>query len=241
VWEALGEALMTVGETSEADRALRSASRLYGAAPIAAARICFRRGQIAEAGELSRAVRWMQRGLRVLEGDPEQQAHGWRARLVAELGWIRQRQRRYRDAERLCREALTAGEAAGELRAQARAAYTLDWALFELGRHDEATHSARALEIYRQLGDPEQEGRVLNNLGGLAYWRGRWQDAIDLYRQAGAAASAPATPRTSRSPTPTSARYSPTRATSTTRHATSDVHIESGAPRGTARGRRSRT
>ena len=26
---------------------------------------------------------------------------------------------------------------------------------------------------------------MLNNLGGLAYWRGRWQEAIELYRQAG--------------------------------------------------------
>ena len=127
----------------------------------------------------------MRRGLRVLEDGRGPDTQRWRARLIAELAWIRQRQRRYRDAERLCHEALAIGEAVGELRAQARASYTLDWALFELGRFDEATHSARALEIYRRLGDPEQEGRVLNNLGGLAYWRGRWQEAIELYEQAG--------------------------------------------------------
>ena len=127
----------------------------------------------------------MRRGLRVLEDVRGRDAQRWRARLIAELAWIRQRQRRYREAERLCREALKVGEAVGELRAQARACYTLDWALFELGRFDEATHSARALEIYRELGDPEQEGGVLNNLGGLAYWRGRWQEAIELYEQAG--------------------------------------------------------
>jgi tetratricopeptide (TPR) repeat protein len=110
----------------------------------------------------------------------------WRARLTAELGWIRQRQRRYREAERLCRQAITEGEVSGELRAQARACYTLDWALFELGRFDEVTHSARALEIYRELGDVEQEASVLNNLGGFAYWRGQWHEAIGLYREAGA-------------------------------------------------------
>jgi class 3 adenylate cyclase/tetratricopeptide (TPR) repeat protein len=186
VWEALGEALMLVGETPAAEHALGSAARLLAGEPVAEARICFRRGQIAERSELSRAVRWMTRGLRALEDSPARDAQRWRARLIAELAWIRQRQRRYGDAERLCREALRVGEAAGELRAQARASYTLDWALFELGRFEEATHSARALEIYRRLGDPEQEGRVLNNLGGLAYWRGRWQQAIELYEQAGA-------------------------------------------------------
>ena len=53
-------------------------------------------------------------------------AQRWRARLIAELAWIRQRQRRYREAERLCREALASGEAirraaragAGELHAR---------------------------------------------------------------------------------------------------------------------------
>jgi tetratricopeptide (TPR) repeat protein len=82
--------------------------------------------------------------------------------------------------------ALAVGEAIDELRAQARASYTLDWALFEMGRTDEATYSRRALEIYRLLGDPDHEGIVLNNLGGFAYWGGRWSEAIDLYHQAGA-------------------------------------------------------
>ncbi|MGH2852220.1 MAG: AAA family ATPase, partial [Solirubrobacteraceae bacterium] len=185
-WEALGNALSSIGEIPEAEHAFATAQRLSAGDAVALARICFRRGQIAERTELSRAVRWMRRGLRTLEGAAGDEARSWRARLIADLAWIRQRQLRYREAERLCRDALAESAAIGELRAEARAAYTLDWALFELGRPEEATHSPRALEIYRELGDPEQEGRVLNNLGGLAYWRGRWQEAIDLYRQAGA-------------------------------------------------------
>ena len=177
---------MLVGENDDAERALDAARRLTVDDPLTQARICFRRGQIAERNELANAVRWMRRGLRTLENTPGPAARSWRARLIADLASIRQRQRRFRDAERLCREALVEGEASGELRAQARASYILDWALFELGRFEEARHSVRALEIYRELGDPEQEGRVLNNLGGLSYWQGRWQEAIELYRQAGA-------------------------------------------------------
>ena len=185
VWESLGEVLMLVGETHDAERALDAARRLTVDDPVAQARICFRRGEIAAASELTSAVRWIRRGLRALEQTPGKAARRWRARLIADLAAIRQRQRRFHEAERLCREALVEGEASGELRAQARASYILDWALFELGRFEEAVHSARALEIYRELGDPEQEGRVLNNLGGLSYWQGRWQEAIELYRQAG--------------------------------------------------------
>ena len=57
----------------------------------------------------------------------------------------------------------------------------------ESGRPDEATHSWRALEIYQQLGDPEHEHIVLNNLGAAAYFDGRWDDAVELYRRAGEA------------------------------------------------------
>jgi tetratricopeptide (TPR) repeat protein len=186
VWEALGEALAQVGEPAAAARALTSARRLIAGDPVAEGRLYFRHGRIAEGSALSAALRWMRRGLRTLEHVPSREAARWRATMTAELAWIRQRQRRYRDAERLCREALREGQAVGELRAEARACYTLDWALFELGRGDELGYSSRALEIYRELGDPESEARVLNNLGGFAYWRGRWEEAVDLYLQAGA-------------------------------------------------------
>ena len=111
----------------------------------------------------------------------------WRARIRSNLGGIRARQARWSEAISACRQAIGEAEPVGELRALAHACYILDWALVESGRSAEATNSWRALEIYRQLGDPEHEHIVLNNLGGLAYWDGRWDEAIDLYRQAGEA------------------------------------------------------
>jgi class 3 adenylate cyclase/tetratricopeptide (TPR) repeat protein len=184
-WERLGEALTHVGELRAAGDAFTAARRLSGGDPIIEARLCFRHVRLWQRSEMSAAVRWVRRGLRTLENVPDPEARAWRARLIAELGWIRQRQRRYAETERLCREALREGEAIGELHAQARACYTLDWALFELGRSEEATYSARALEIYRQVGDPQLEAMVLNNLGGFAYWGGRWEEAADLYIHAG--------------------------------------------------------
>ena len=87
-----------------------------------------------------------------------------------------------------CREAISEAEPVGELSALAHACYALDYALVESGRPDEATNSWRALEIYEQLGDPEHEFLVLNNLGGIAYWDDRWDDAVELYRRAAACA-----------------------------------------------------
>ena len=71
--------------------------------------------------------------------------------------------------------------ATGEQRALARCCYVLDWSLLELGRLGEPTNTVRALEIYRELGDPNQEAMVLNNLGALAYYRGKWDEAMRLY------------------------------------------------------------
>jgi tetratricopeptide (TPR) repeat protein len=183
-WESLGEALTQVGELPAAARAFTSARGLLSDDPVAQARLCFRHGEIAERGQLASAVRWMSRGIRTIEHVSGPAAHSWRARLIAELGWIRQRQGRHREAVRLCREALRAGEESGDLLAEARACYTLDWAAFEIDRAP-ATHSPRALEIYRKLGDPQHEAMVLINLGARAYWQGRWQEAVDLYVQGG--------------------------------------------------------
>ena len=82
-------------------------------------------------------------------------------------------------------QAIAEAESVGELSALAHACYSLDWALVESGRPDEAIHSWRALEIYEQLGDPEHEFQVLNNLGGFAYWGDRWDEAVELYHRAG--------------------------------------------------------
>ena len=64
-WEQLGEALRRVGEPAAASRALTEARRLWRDDPIAQARLCDRQAEVAERSEaLSRAVRWLTRGLR---------------------------------------------------------------------------------------------------------------------------------------------------------------------------------
>jgi tetratricopeptide (TPR) repeat protein len=129
------------------------------------------------------AVRWTNRGLRLVEGREEEAARRIRAQMLSALAGFRERQSRLREAELACRQAIAEGEAVGELRALAHACYVLDHVLVRAGRLDEATHSARALAIYRDLGDAERESAVLNNLGGFAYERGDWDEAIELYRR----------------------------------------------------------
>ncbi len=188
-WEQLGEALRNVGEPAAAARALTEARRLVRDDPIAQARLCHRHAEVAErTAALTAAVRWLMRGFRNIDSFDSAEAAALRARMRAYLGGIRNGQGRWVQAVATCREAISEAEAVGELSALAHACFALDYALVESGLPDEATHSWRALEIYQQLGDPEHEFQVLNNLGGIAYWGDRWDEAVSLYRRAGSCA-----------------------------------------------------
>lgn len=187
-YEELGEALRAVGEPVAAARALTEARRLLGGDPLAQARLCYQHARVAQRStSVNAAVRWLHRGLRCITELDSAEALAWRARLRSYLGGMRNRQGRWQEAASICRDALAEAEAADELHAIARACHQLDWALMELGRDSEATHSWRALQIYQELGEAEDEATVLNNLGMFAYFRGQWDDAIVFYR--GAAAS----------------------------------------------------
>ena len=195
-WEQMGEELRCVGEPGAANRALTEARRLLCDDPIAQARLCDRHADVASrSAALSAAVRWLMRGFRCLEGVSGPEATSCRAKMRSRLGGVRNRQGRWSEAIVTCRQAITEAESVGELTALAHALYSLDWALVESGRPEEATHSWRALEIYQQLGDPEHELFVLNNLGMFAYFDGRWDDAVALYlraREAGERSGRPA-------------------------------------------------
>ena len=185
-WEALGDMLQRVGELTAATQALTRARSLVSDDPLAQARLLHRHTMIARRAErLSGAVRWARRGLRNLENTQDPAARGLRAQLLGSLAYTRERQGRYDEAESLCRMAILEAEAVGEEPALAYACYILDLVLFESGREEEAIHSVRALEIYASLGDLEQQANVLNNLGGFAYLRWEWDDAIEFYRLAG--------------------------------------------------------
>jgi class 3 adenylate cyclase/tetratricopeptide (TPR) repeat protein len=184
VWEALGDAQTRTGELAAAHNAFTAARRLVGADPVRSAGLLHRHARVDFlAGRVLAAVRWTRRGLRMLDGVEGREAAGCRAHLAATLATLRQRQGRMEEAIVLCRGAIAEAQPAGADAALANACFILDWALVESGRARDAVYSGRALRLYANLGHLERQAAVLNNMGGFAYRDGRWDEAVDLYRQ----------------------------------------------------------
>jgi tetratricopeptide (TPR) repeat protein len=184
-WEALGEALKQGGHLSAAVDALTAARKLVRDDPLAQGRLFLQHVRIAHRrGRLAAAVRWGGRGLRVIGDATNDEARVIRGRLIAELAFVRYVQGRLTEAERLCRTVIEQFEADVEQRPLAHASYVLDLVLMDLGRFGEAVHSTRALTIYERLGDREEQGHVLNTLGGLAHLRWQWDEALRLFARA---------------------------------------------------------
>jgi tetratricopeptide (TPR) repeat protein len=184
VWEALGDVRERAGVFDEALAAYRSARRARSGDPVGEAELLLKEAWIAETdGRLSNAVRIVRRGYRRLEDAPEDEVAGVRASLTAFYAAVRAGQGRFEEAVPACLEAIDEATASGNLEAEAHARFILDWAYVLLGRPELAVHSARALEIYEDLGNFDRQAQVLNNLGGFTYYEGRWDDAVALYER----------------------------------------------------------
>jgi len=184
VHEARGDLLDRLGAYGEAADSYRAARGLVGGDPLAESKLYLKEAWISERlGRYRQGLRWVTRGRRALEGVEGAEAGKQRARLAAWYAAIRQGQGRYLEVLAWCRRAIEEAEASGEREALAQAYFIMDWALVDLGELEQATNSQRALKIYRELGNLGSAATVLNNMGMFAYFRGRWNEAIELYQQ----------------------------------------------------------
>jgi class 3 adenylate cyclase/tetratricopeptide (TPR) repeat protein len=183
--ESLADARYRVGLYAAAEVAYRTARRLRDGEPVAEARVMLKLGRLQ--GWLDcypRALRWMGRALRTLDGVPGDEAVGQRAHVLAWYGRFCQEQGRHRRAIGWCQRAVDEATAVDEKEALANALKVLDWARMDLGLLHDPSDWHRALALFEEIGDSPSAASMLNMLGGFAYWRGRWTEALDYYGQA---------------------------------------------------------
>jgi class 3 adenylate cyclase/tetratricopeptide (TPR) repeat protein len=186
VTEALGDARDKGSEYLGAVTAYRAARRLVRDDRLADARLMLK---LARAqgwlDRYSNALRWITRALHTLDdAEDDLPVQRQRAQLLAWYGWFCGEQGHHARAMTWCSRAIAQAEQAGDKEALANALSVLDWARMELGTLEDPTNTERALALMEELGDLGGQARVLNSLAIYVYFRGGWDDALDIYRRA---------------------------------------------------------
>ncbi|HVT77178.1 MAG TPA: adenylate/guanylate cyclase domain-containing protein [Acidimicrobiales bacterium] len=135
----------------------------------------------ANRGQNANAARWVNRGLRLLEGNNGRAAVAMRAELRMLRADQFHRANDNRQALVWAEQAIADAKAARNRKALARAYTVADLASARLGRPDAGRHLRAALAIWTELDVKKDEGDVRVVLGATAYWKGEWDEALDQF------------------------------------------------------------
>ena len=161
------------------------ARRLIGDDVVAQARLLLKLARVE--GWLDRytnALRWITRGIGILDGALGDEATRQRAELFGWYGRFCQEGGKHRLAIKWCTQAVEQAEAVGDKETTADALRIIDWAKMDLGLLEDPANWQRALRLFEETGDLPGQAGVLNMLGGFAYFKGDWDGAVALYRRA---------------------------------------------------------
>jgi class 3 adenylate cyclase/tetratricopeptide (TPR) repeat protein len=186
VHEALGDVCERFGDYERAFAAIEAARELAGAdAPLLDARLLGKQGSLHElTGRYADAFEIAARGLARLEAaDKGHERDAVRAAIELNIGGIHYRQTNNKEAIRWLEAAAEHAEGAGDLGTLAHAYYLLDAAHSDFGSSEGLRYLELARPIYEVLGDVRGLGVVLSNLGIHAYYEGRWDESLALYRE----------------------------------------------------------
>ncbi len=185
VWRTLGDVREQLALFDGAIDAYRSAANYVDGDDVTRSDLLLRRARVRmHLGAYRTALGEATRGHRLVDAADSQEAKATRARLTALKALLRQAQQRAEPARSLARQAIGEAQAAGDDNALARAYLVSDWANRVLGVSEAAEFGELALAIYERAGDLDGAGKASNNLGGIAYFNGDWNDAEHWYRRA---------------------------------------------------------
>ncbi|HVM09743.1 MAG TPA: adenylate/guanylate cyclase domain-containing protein [Acidimicrobiales bacterium] len=190
-WKSLAIARQVTGQLREARIAFDKARALVGSDHVTAADLCLRQAEIAyRSGKVTAAMRWVGRGIRAVEHDDAVESVAKRAALLAIGSSVRLATGRTKEAMRLALQAHDAAQKAyatdpenvaakGSL---ARASFVVVNAGATLGV-DIDEYASTALKLYSELESSENVAALEVTLGSVAFWQGRWGEALSRYER----------------------------------------------------------
>ncbi len=183
--EALGDAQLLAGRSTDAAAAYLEALRSVRGQPLREAHLALKQTRVEQRrGHYSNALRRASLGLHAVSGAAGPDAGAIRARLQVLYAFCRVNQGRYPDARRWAQRGLAEAEAANELLAQAQGHLVLHVVEMWSGKPTGEQHGETALRIYEQIGDLSGQGHMLNNLALRRSAEGRWPDALLMFARA---------------------------------------------------------
>ncbi len=179
LWALLGDLRELTGVLDGSLEAYRRAATLT-TDPVARADYMARRARVqSRAGAPGPALRTVAAARRLLDQAPGDPARRVGVRLdyltaVAKLG-----QEKPREGREWADRAVASAREIGDWHTLIRALNALDFADQQLGRSGVGAHTREALEISMAHGDAPQESVARANLGVLAFYAGRWAEAVE--------------------------------------------------------------
>lgn len=184
VWAQLGDAREQAGLFDAALDAYRRASRLTGDDAIAKAELMLKRASARErAAQYPTALRETSIARHLVDGLDSTDAAHLEARAASFYSLIKFRQEKPSAAFSKARSAADIAVEANAKPALAQAYSVMAWTSLMLEREGADELTLKALELYRELDDLEGQTHMNNNLGVLAYFDGRWDEALNHYRR----------------------------------------------------------
>jgi len=183
VWIGLGEVCEQAGMFQASLDAYRHGSRLVKDDTVARSKLLWlQAGARERVGAFSSALRELTIAARLLEGLDAPEAVSLHARVMSLAATVRLGQERPRDALRLALQARALARRANERIALAQALQLENESRLLLGAGAESDGLREALAIVEEVGALERASIIRGNLGVIADFAGRWDEAMSWYR-----------------------------------------------------------
>ena len=181
-WQALGDVWRQAGRFQESLAAYQQALRTTDSPAERVAVMTLMARARERAGHYTAAHRDLTRAERLLEQATDDERRSAAATVASMRATVLLAQNRYREAEVQSSRAVDLARAAGDEDALARSLNVLATVGVMRGRPDAEAHLREALTIHTSLGDLAEQSAITGNLGAMAWFAGRWDDAKSLYK-----------------------------------------------------------
>ena len=184
IFRLLGEVAIEGHLYDQAKSALARARALVADDDVMLANLCRLEAVLCnERGKTTSAARWVNRGLRLLDGKDTTRAVGLRAALRMLRADQFHRANDNRKALQWAELAIADATASDNRKALAHAYTVADLAATYLGHADAGARLREALQIWTELDVKRAEGEVRIVLGATAFWKGEWDEALDQFQR----------------------------------------------------------